>query len=171
VRRTVVTCVATLVLAAGLTGSASADTVYAYWKLGSADYQVTRVRASHQACGDWWAVNQVVHWGVITDTRAYIRYIRFNYWKPSRGYILGGGAAAYNANGYLNDSFGDRDRAYTRASATNSYAGGWTKYFNKWFYRGQTNGRVVVAVDKHTQLGSYLTGDDCHGKFTAVYYR
>ncbi len=110
-------------------------------------------------------------WGVITNTKAYIRSIRFNYWKPSPGYLMGGQVAVYNANGYLNDRFGDRDRAYTRVSKTNSYAGGWTRRVERWFYRGQRNGRLVVNVEKHTQLGSYATGDECHGKLAVAYWR
>ena len=164
------TLVAGLALLA-LAGPAAADTrVIHYRQISTVDDQITLIRGSHNACGKYWYVSQEVHWGVITATKAHVKYVKFLYYKPSAGYIMGGRAAAYNAGGYVNDSYADRNKAYTRASPTNSYAGSWTFPVNRTFYGGQTNGRIVVNVDKHTQLGSYVTGDECHGHYTVVYY-
>jgi len=151
------------------TPAAADDHRYLTYKLGLLDNPVTKVRTSFSVCGGYWLVNQEVHWGAITATSAYIKFIKFNYWVTSYNTVRGGGWAAYNSNGYSGNSTGDMSAQYKR-TASSSYAGSYTVTVNKKFVGGATNGRLIVNVDKHSQWVSYTLGSDCHGVLTVTYY-
>jgi hypothetical protein len=107
-------------------------------------------------------LTMIAYFGRVTSTSAYLDHVTFKY-SAIDSCVHGGKVYVWNSNLQLTYT-GDGSATYCSASS-------WTRQVDRTFYRGQTNGKASVAVEKNSLDSYWCTPVACGAhRSSAVFY-